>query len=279
MPKSVRSSEKISPTAYATGNLWVRLGLSHPALSTPQGRRLDRAFSLLMRVIGGGSFGALMLARHKGIDAQLAKAIEAGQVGTVIEIAAGLSGRGIRMMQRYGKKIQYIETDLPNMTALKRERLASADLLSKKHRVIELNALADKGADSLDALVRTLDKTKGVAIITEGLMNYLSPADALAVWGRIARNLKKFPHGLYLADAYLMRGNRSIPAIIFGAVLSTFVRGRMHVHFKTAAHGVDVMRKAGFRAVALHEPRSLPATREIAKRPGGNRVLILEAST
>lgn len=279
MSKTVRSSEKISPTAYATGNLWVRLGLSHPALSTPQGRRLDRAFSLLMRAIGGRSFGTMMYARHTGIDAQLRKAIEAGKVGTVIEIAAGLSGRGVRMMQRYGDRIQYIETDLPNMAALKRERLESADLLSKKHRVIELNALADKGADSLAALVKTLDKKKGVAIITEGLMNYLSPDDARGVWARIATNMKKFPHGLYLADAYLMRGNRSIPAIIFGAVLSAFVRGRMHVHFKTSAHGIDVMRTAGFKAVALHETRSLPATRAVAKRKGGDRVLILEAST
>lgn len=279
MSKSVRASEKVSPTAYATGNLWVRLGLSHPVLSTPHGRRLDRAFSLLMRVIGGGSFGTLMHARHVGIDAQLSKAIEEGRVGTVIEIAAGLSGRGIRMMKKYGKKIQYIETDLPHMVALKRERLESADLLSKSHRVIELNALADKGPDSLAALIKTLDKKKGVAIITEGLMNYLSPDEARCVWARIAKNLNQFPHGLYLADAYLTRGNRSIPSIILGAVLSAFVRGRLHVHFKTKAHGIDVMRKAGFRSAALHEPRSLPATRKIAAGKGGDRVLILEAST
>lgn len=275
---SKNNSEKVSPTAYATGNLWVRLGLSHPALSTPQGRRLDRAFSLLMRVIGGGSFGTLMHARHVGIDAQLSKAIKEDRVGTVIEIAAGLSGRGIRMTKKY-PKLTYIETDLPHMVALKRERLESADLLSKRHQVVELNALADKGPDSLSALIKTLDKTKGVAIITEGLMNYLSPDEARGVWARIAKNLKLFPHGVYLADAYLMRGNRSIPAIIFGAVLSAFVRGRMHVHFKTSAHGIDVMRKAGFRSAALHEPRSLAETRKIAARKGGDRVLILEATT
>jgi O-methyltransferase involved in polyketide biosynthesis len=279
MSKSLRSSEKVSPTAYATGNLWVRLGLSHPVLSTPQGRRLDKAFSLLMRAIGGRSFGTLMYVRHVGIDAQLAHAIKQGRVGTVIEIAAGLSGRGIRMMKRYGKKIEYIETDLPNMVALKRERLEKANLLSKRHRVVVLNALADKGEDSLAELVKTLDKTKGVAIITEGLLNYLNHEEAQGVWTRIAKNLKLFPHGLYLADAYLMRGNRSLPAIIFGAVLSTFVRGRMYVHFKTMAHGIDLMRKSGFRSVALHEPRSLPETRIVAARPGGDRVLILEAST
>lgn len=274
---SKNNSEKVSPTAYATGNLWVRLGLSHPALSTPQGRRLDRAFSLLMRVIGGGSFGTLMHARHVGIDAQLSKAIKEGRVGTVIEIAAGLSGRGIRMTKKY-PKLNYIETDLPHMVTLKRERLESTNLLSKRHQVVELNALSDKGPDSLTALIKTLDKTKGVAIITEGLMNYLDPDEARGVWTRIAKNMKLFPHGLYLADAYLMRGNRSIPSMIFGAVLSAFVRGRMHIHFKTAAHGIDVMRKAGFRSVALHEPRSLPETRKIAARKGGDRVLILEAT-
>jgi O-methyltransferase involved in polyketide biosynthesis len=272
------NSEQVSPTAYATGHMWVRLGLSHPALSTPQGRRLDRAFRIFLRVIGGASFGNLMLARHLGIDAQLTHAIEEGRVGTVIEIAAGLSGRGVRMMQRYGKRIRYIETDLPQMATLKRDLLDRAGLLSKRHQVLELNALSDKGVHSLAALVKTLDKTKGIAIITEGLMNYLDPDAAKAVWSRIAKNMKLFPHGLYLADGYVRSGNRSVSALLFGAVLSTFVRGRMHIHFNNTAHAVEIMRKAGFRSAALHKTRNLPETQTIAKKKGGERVLILEAS-
>lgn len=273
-----QSSEKISPTAYATGHLWVRLGLSHPALSTPQGRKLDRLFSVLLRAIGGQEFGRMMYARHVGIDKLLSRAIEAGRVGTVIEIAAGLSGRGVRMVQQYGKRIEYIETDLPQMAALKRDLLSKADLLSARHRVVELNALIDKGEHSLAALVKTLDKSKGVAIITEGLMNYLTPEDARGVWRRIAREQKKFAHGTYLADAYLLRGNRSVPSLILGAMLSVFVRGRMFVHFKTLGDGVEVMHNVGFKSATLHAPRQL-FDKKTASKAGTERVLLLEATT
>ena len=93
-------SERISPTAYATGYMWYRQGLSHAAFVTPQGKRLDRAFGLLTRLtrrLSGVSLDAMMLARHKGIDAVLTRAIDEGRVSQVIEIAAGLSARGWRM--------------------------------------------------------------------------------------------------------------------------------------------------------------------------------------
>lgn len=275
----VRNSEKVSPTAYATGYLWYRHGLSHPAMATPQGKRLDRPFKLLMKALGGGTFETLMLARHKGIDGLLSRAIEDGKVGQVIEIAAGLSGRGIRMMQRYGDRLTYIETDLPHMAALKRRLLTEAGLISKRHRVVEINALADDGPHSLAELARTLDPKLGTAIITEGLMNYLDKDSAKGVWRRIAQNLRGFPHGLYLADVYFTQQNRGVGAILFGAVLSSFVRGRLHIHFDSPQHGVEIMQSAGFRSATIHETRDLPETRELAKQRGGDRVQVLEAHT
>ncbi len=278
--KSSARSEKVSPTAYATGYLWYRLGLSHPAMATPQGKRLDRPFRLLMKTLGGSTFETLMLARHKGIDGLLTRAIEAGKVSQVIEIAAGLSGRGIRMMQRYGDRLTYVETDLPHMAALKRRLLKDAGLLaSAHHRVIELDALKDDGASSLAEVVKTLDPNAGTAIITEGLMNYLDPETAKAVWRRIARNLGGFPHGLYLADVYFTSQNRGFGAKVFGVVLSSFVRGRLHIHFESPQHGVEIMQSAGFRSAVIHETQSLPETRELAGQRGGDRVRILEAQT
>lgn len=271
------TSERISPTAYATGYFWYKHGLSHPALATDKGRKLDRPFSLLMKVLGRGVFQNLMLARHTAIDALLVRAIEKGRITQVIEIAAGLSGRGVRMMQKYGDRLTYVETDLPQMAALKRKLLDDAGLLSARHRVLELNALDDAGPQSLAGIAATLEAGQGTAIITEGLMNYLDPPTARAVWARIARNLKRFPHGLYLADVYLMQQNRGLAATIFGGVIQAFVRGRMHIHFESPAHGAQLMREAGFSEARIHEIRSLPETRAIGAQPGGDRVRALEA--
>lgn len=277
---STAAPEKISPTAYATGSFWVRHGLSHPALATPQGKRVDRGFRLLMALMGrrgARSFGGLMLARHRGIDARLTDAIEAGQVTQVIELAAGLSGRGWRFKQRYGDRLTYIETDLPHMAAEKRRLLEGANLLRPGHRVVDLDVLADTGRASLAGVAATLDPRAGTAIITEGLMNYLDPAKAQAVWRRIAQVLKGFPQGLYLADAYLKREHRSLPALVFGTVLSAFVRGRMHIHFDSPAQATALLRQAGFATAQLHEPRTIAGIGEAGQLPGADRVRVLEA--
>ena len=274
------SSEKVSPTAYATGYFWYRHGMSHPALATPQGKRLDRAFGVMIkgtRALSGVSLSAMMLARHKGIDAVLTRAIEDGRVSQVIEIAAGLSPRGLTFARRYGDRITYLETDLPAMAATKRKLLDKAGLLSDHHRVIELDALEDSGPQSLAQIVMQLDARRGTAIITEGLMNYLDPASAKGVWRRISKNLGKFPQGVYLADVYLRPEQASPAMIAFGAMLSAFVRRRMHVHFRTPEDAAAAMHTAGFKSTKLHKTSSLPETRELSRTPGGDRVHVLEA--
>lgn len=271
--------ERISPTAYATGYFWYKHGLSHPALATERGRKLDRPFEILMRVLGRGVFQNLMLARHGAIDALLTRAIDGGRITQVIEIAAGLSGRGVRMMQKYGERLTYIETDLPQMAALKQELLSKAKLLNTCHQVLPLNALADNGPDALAEIANRLDSQQGTAIITEGLMNYLDPHTAHGVWRRIARTLSRFPRGLYLSDVYFMQQNRGLAAKIFGGVIQLFVRGRMHIHFESTEHGMSLMRELGFGDASIHEIADLPETREIGGKPGGNRVRALEAWT
>lgn len=276
------NSDKISSTSYATGHMWYRLGLSHEALSTARGKWLDRLFQVLLvalRPIGGLSFDDIMLARHKGIDGILTRAIDDGRIGQVIEIAGGLSGRGLRMAKRYGDKILYLETDLPAIVAVKRALLQKAGLLADNHRVIELDALAEEGVCSLASVASSLNPNVGTAIITEGLMNYLDPAVALALWGRIALHLQRFPHGLYLSDAYLRTGNSSLNVTIFRKVLAGFVRGGMHVHFASNEDGLEQLRAAGFQHATIHDPRSLPETSALVVRhPGGQRVRILEAN-
>lgn len=269
-------SERISPTAYATGYMWYRLGLSHPVFATRRGKRLDFIFNGMTRAVGF-SFDNMMLARHGGIDALLTRAIEAGEITQVIEIAAGLSGRGLRFMRKYGDRLTYIETDLPQMAALKRRLLAKAGVLSARHRVLELDALADAGPQALASIAGTLDQSAGTAVITEGLMNYLEPDTARGVWRRIAACLARFPRGLYLSDVYFTTENHGVAARIIGKALQAFVRGRMHIHFDSATHGAQLMRGLGFEHVWVHETRSLPETRELGSRPGGDKVRILEA--
>jgi len=280
--KERADSEKVSPTAYATGYFWYRHGLSHEGLLAPEGRKLDRRFGYLMRavkLVSGMSIEALMLARHKGIDAVLSRHIDSGKVTQVIELAAGLSARGWRFSERYGKKIAYVETDLPHMVELKRGMLDKAGLNGPRHRVVTVNALLDRGPGSLHELAQSLDRKAGLAIVTEGLMSYLDPRTARGVWRRIARTLSDFPTGVYLSDTYVRSDRYGLGGALFRGVIQRFVRGRMHVHFETPDQAARLLKAAGFRSVTLHEPRSIPETAELGAIRGGDRVRVLEAVT
>jgi O-methyltransferase involved in polyketide biosynthesis len=276
-----RGSEAISPTAHYTGYVWYRNGLSHPALATPEGHALHLALRPANRAaqtIGAPTLDGLLLARHRAIDQLLDQAILDGRVGQVIEIAAGLSPRGWDFSRRYGKQIKYIEADLPDMARRKRELLERAGLESRNHRVVELDALADTGPHSLAALAKTLDPKKGLAIVTEGLINYFDTPAVLGMWRRFAAALGRFPHGLYLSDLHLAE-DAGLGVQTFARVLGLFVRGRVYLHFGSEAEAETALRDSGFATAQLRQPEPQADAAGVIDREGPRLVRVVSAVT
>jgi O-methyltransferase involved in polyketide biosynthesis len=275
-------SAAISPTAHYTGQVWVRNGFSHPALATLEGRLLFDALVPAMtvsRALGGPTLEGLLLARHRIIDDLLASAIDDGRVAQVIEVAAGMSPRGWRFAERYGDRVTYVEADLPEMAERKRRALERMGSLSEHHRVAEVDALRDDGPQSLAAVASTLDRGSGLAIVTEGLLNYFEESDVLGMWERFARVLGSFSTGLYLADLFLGGSSAAVPDRAFKAVLGSFVRRRVHDHFDGASSAAEALRAAGFRQANLHRAAKHPAAGDIARDPAAARIHIVEAAT
>lgn len=249
---AVHHSSRISPTAHYTGYVWCRHGLSHPALETRTGRWLFQAVQPLMmtsRVLGGPVLEDALIARHRCLEYLLNRAVDSGAVGQVIEIAAGLSPRGLRMIRRFQhRELVYIEGDLRAMATRKREQLSSVDALGPGHVVLELDALADSGERSLEHVAAEhLDPRKGTAIITEGLLNYFDTPTVESLWQRIARVLSRYPSGVYMSDMYL-RGEvgRVAGSRAFTAALGAFTRGRVHIHFQDEVRAGAALAHAGF---------------------------------
>lgn len=274
-------SEAISPTAHYTGYVWFRNGLSHPALATRQGRLLFESLAPAIRIsrlLGGPTLEGYLLARHRAIDALVCRAIDSGGTTQVIEVAAGLSPRGWRLVRRYGERITYVEADLPDMAARKRAALERIGTLGANHRVVELDALRDGGAGSLQSVAAELDPARGLVIVTEGLLGYLSTPDVLTLWERFARALGGFTSGRYVSDLHL--GGEQTPVIRgFRVVLSAFVRGRVHLHFQTAAEGEAALRRAGFERASVERAALIAGTDAPGADPGARLAHIIEAST
>jgi O-methyltransferase involved in polyketide biosynthesis len=164
-------------------------------------------------------------------------------------VACGMAPRGWRFSARYGERLTYVEADLPAMAKRKRRALEAMGSLSERHRVEQVDALRDDGPDTLKALASTLDPERGLAIVTEGLLPYFPEADVLGMWRRFARELGRFPSGLYLADIRLSGG---VLDQAFQTALSTFVQRQVHTHFGDESGAVEALRAAGFHEALLH---------------------------
>jgi O-methyltransferase involved in polyketide biosynthesis len=273
-------SETISPTAHYTGYVWARNGLSHPGLETLEGRVMFeslRPLNAVSTTLGGPSLESYLLARHRAIDALLDTAIDEHGVTQVIEVAACMSPRGWRFTQRYGDRLTYVEADLAGMTARKRRALERMGSLSDRHRVVEVDALRDRGQKSISALAEELDRASGLAIITEGLLGYLDTDAVDGIWRRFARTLSQFASGRYISDLHLGSvQNAQIRA--FRAALSVFVRGQVHLHFDNPQQAEGALRDAGFTQAKLYRASDVPGVEPVSDR-GGRLAHILEAST
>ncbi len=270
-------SSPISPTAHYTGQVWVRNGLSHPELSTFEGKAMFeslRGAMAVSRLLGGPTLESYLLARHRAIDCLLERAIEDDGVTQVIEVAAGLSPRGWRFSRRYGDRLTYIEADLPEMAARKREALERIGV-SDRLRVQPVDALKPGGEGSLTELADSLDPGSGLAIITEGLLGYLPTDEVHALWRRFAEMLAGFPTGRYISDLHLA-GRQNVYVRGFRLFLGAFVRGRVYLHFDDAKEAMKALREAGF---ATAEVRPAATVLGRGHDSGARLAHIIEAST
>lgn len=280
MPERVRaSSAHISPSAHYTGYVWYRHRLADPAFVTPFGRFVHK---LLWPVTWGARAGfgldieAFLLQRHLQIDAQLTEAIERWGVRQVVEIACGLSPRGRRFCSRY-PELQYLEADLPAMAARKRLLLHGEGWLDGRHQVRAVDILAERGSQSLAALLASLDRSQPVVVITEGLVNYFPLELIEGFWSRLATGLSDFPEATYLTELYPdLREHPRYRQLRWGVeLIGRLTRGSYPLHYRDHAEIVTGFQRCGFARVQVLDPSAdagslgLPA----ARLPGLVRVI------
>ncbi|CAD5107638.1 class I SAM-dependent methyltransferase [Zestomonas carbonaria] len=257
-PRARTDSVHISPSAHYTGYVWYRHELSEPAFATGFGRFAHTLLTPLtwgVRELSGLDLENILLQRHLLLDARLGEAIEQGGVRQVVEIACGLSPRGRRFCQRY-PRLRYLEADLPAMAARKRLLLHGEGWLDSRHRVRDVDILAEQGELSLASLFAELDRSEPVLVITEGLVNYFPLAALEGFWTRLAAQLAGFPQGIYLTELYPdLREHPRYRQLRWGIdVVGRLTRGGYWLHYRDELEIVAAFRKCGFAQVEVHDP-------------------------
>lgn len=258
---------RVGPTAHYTGRVWVRHGLAPAELGTLGGWLLHSAARPLVQAVrpalGGMSLDTYLLLRHQMIDRVLEQAIAAGDVRQVIEVAAGLSPRGLRFARRHRRLgLRYLEADLPAMAERKQLLLRRLGAGSPNHHVLAVDLLLHGGPGSLDALASDwLEPHKPTAIIVEGLITYFDQAAQGELWRRLAAVLSSFPRGMLLADLELGVDAGAWRLVdLFARGLSAFSGSPVTLPFRDEPEAVAQLERSGFDRVELHRPADLSFT-------------------
>ncbi|MEP7052019.1 MAG: class I SAM-dependent methyltransferase [Pseudomonadota bacterium] len=186
----------------------------------------------------------------------------------VLEVAAGLSFRGLELA-RTNPRVFYIDTDLPEIIALK------ADLVARLHpapltgtlRVQPLNVLDD------DAFRATVDALPAgpIAIANEGLLVYLDAEEK----ARLAANVRaalRARGGVWLtADIYIRHPLGAAPTVGYGRSRQFLEQHRVEENKFASWLAAEVFFNAnGFKVVkklAHHHPRHIRQSWALALAP------------
>ncbi|MCB9794578.1 MAG: class I SAM-dependent methyltransferase [Alphaproteobacteria bacterium] len=238
----------VGNTAHYTAQCWVRFGYPEAEhFDTLRGRNLHRLLGSILWPFGERATPILtrlpewLHLRHHGFEARLA----ALKPTAVLEIGAGLSPRGLAWTRAH-PTLPYIELDLPDVVAAKREALAGVSLPPNYHLEV-----GDLLAERL-ALPVPLPEGGGSVAITEGVIPYLSPREKQAAFRNIARALQESGGGSYLLEVYPEDFFRRFPRgrAIAGKAMGWFVGRRFDERLcKDLDQAMGWLREAGFTEV------------------------------
>jgi O-methyltransferase involved in polyketide biosynthesis len=219
----------LSVTALYTAQTWAWGGFSHATLfSTDQSRVVFGVTNLFIGLAGLLSWGRPslphgLLQRHALIEA-LAQEIDPPQL---LELAAGLSSRGLRWPERPTRAsehaVRYIEVDLPHVIDFKRAQVElRAPELFAEGRVEWI------GADLKEATFHQWLDPLPTLVIAEGLLMYLDAEEQRALWRSIFEALR--PRGGALIFDLVPNVELPKPGLLgrgLGALMSLFTGGQV----------------------------------------------------
>jgi O-methyltransferase involved in polyketide biosynthesis len=221
-------------------------------------------------------------ARYKIID-KLVKQTGATQI---LEVAAGLSTRGLSMA--VDPAVTYVEVDLPLMMADKRtivRTLEEQGVIPQRPNLYFEDGNAMELHD-LQHAARHFNPDRPIAILTEGLLRYLTLAEQAVYTDHVVHLLKQYG-GIWITPDISIQNNPQgdgTTAARRGLIASVTGKDVSHNRFHTMAETTHFFESKGLRitqhlfqevADTLTTPASLNLTNEQVKKSIGNAVVFV----
>jgi O-methyltransferase involved in polyketide biosynthesis len=245
----------LSPTALYTAGVWAWARL--PGAELFADRDVQRVFGATNAVLAVARLFAPrapslrhgLVQRHVMID----RLLERERPAIVLELAAGLSARGLRASADPG--VRYVEVDRAEVVARKQALLERAALARANLRL--------HAGDVADAPLAELvpPPPAPLLVIAEGLLMYLDEGAAGRLFARV-RALLAGRRGALVFDL-VPPAERPRPGLVGRALRWLLARATRGGAFardgRTRADVIAALRAAGFGEVEALEPASAPA--------------------
>lgn len=192
-------------------------------------------------------YAPIFEARYKSI----AEVLRKSGIRQVLELASGVSLRGLAMTQ--DPSMTYIETDMPAITDMKRAVVAGIQrehgfTRGANYRIVAANAIE---REDLVRAVDGFDGTRPVAIVNEGLLQYLSPAELRMVASNVQGLLRRFG-GIWITPDFSLRRDEGAVSerqrIMRDAVVGATGRSMYESGFADEAALLEFFDEMGFQA-------------------------------
>ncbi|HUD05775.1 MAG TPA: class I SAM-dependent methyltransferase [Candidatus Saccharimonadales bacterium] len=202
----VTSFDSIIPTGWLTayGRTFTDIPYSQEMFDELEAIRIASGSTETLDVMKDTKLAPQFEARHKLLNGLIAQT----GIKQVIEIAAGLSTRGLEMTSN--DSVDYVEVDLPAMVADKRKIIT--DLENKgaipKRPNLYIEAGSATEADDLLKATSHFNSSEPIVVVNEGLLRYLGFEDKTKYADNVKALLMKFG-GVWITS------DISLPKIIY----------------------------------------------------------------
>jgi O-methyltransferase involved in polyketide biosynthesis len=214
-----------------------------------------------------GAFASIFDARFRAVS----RLVEEKAATQVLELAAGLSPRGIELASR---GIVYVEADLAESVAVKREVLTA--LLGSIPKNLHLCAASAIDRAQLLACCAPFVAGRAVAVTTEGLLRYLTFDEKALVAANVHEILRRYGGWWITPDIHLRSlAQRQTPAHR-EAELKTLGRDLNENYFEDLDHARRFFERCGFAVES--RPLLQGIQDQIVARPNDEQAAMLNDS-
>ncbi len=272
--------EKISPTAWLTA--YPRIFSDIP-LSKEIFIELEKSMEHVGTEVPADMKVPLLAPELEARYKLVSKLLKDTECDQVLEIASGLSPRGLEMT-RANHQLQYVELELTQMARLKRQLAARITNHSGNFEVVVGSALE---LQDLQAATTHFDVNKPICIINEGLLRYLNFDEKAKVAANIREVLSVFG-GVWITPditlkIFLESQNETVPGK--NQMMADLTKRNIEANrFEDEEHAIRFFEDQGFKVEqhgmlevidALVSPNNLKIPREQVVKMIGSAVVFV----